>query len=423
MYLVLRTETFTKLFFLISCTGLFLYAVLAFYTFHTAYTSLGAQYSDSQDLRSMDFDVYGEIDKDLKYILVWTQSNDQKSSPEGQQIFTDHRCEFSNCFLTTNKKMLRGDYKNFDAIIFDISVVKDWKKINLPQSRSMRQKYIFYSMESSDDSPVCNVNVDNYFNWTWTYKLNSDIVSPFIEVTDLQGNVVAPKLNVNWTNNLNILEDKEIDAMKPKRKAAAMILEKCNIKYNKATLIKSLQTEFKMNLLEFDVYGCGNLNCSIHGCLKDIEKKYYFYLVHEDSFAEDYVTKEVIKAYHHDAVPIVHGGADYHRFLPDGSYIQVKTNSLDQLVAKVDYIIRNPYLYYSYFSWKKFYSIHETEEFRGICELCAYLNDEKKFGSYSVYKEFRKWWYPGSLYDRCIPRGAEELAEVLSYINSTVHLI
>ncbi|XP_075982445.1 alpha-(1,3)-fucosyltransferase C-like [Anticarsia gemmatalis] len=150
--------------------------------------------------------------------------------------------------------------------------------------------------------------------------------------------------------------------------------------------------------LVFDEYGCENKTCPEGGCLAAIEKDYYFYLVYEPEGVDDYVTDEVLKAYHHDAVPIIIGSADYTKFLPDNSYISYSGYDENSLASYIAYIIRTPSKYREYFTWKKYYTIHKVDERSGLCQLCALLNDEKKVNDHSTYVDFRKWWYPEKVY-------------------------
>ncbi|KAM3965946.1 alpha-(1,3)-fucosyltransferase C [Aphomia sociella] len=426
MYLVMKTESFAKLFFLISFTGLIMYAIIAFYTFHTAYTTVTdmEQYQERiQGLPNPEI-IFGKdrFAKDLKYILVWT-TPDRFTNPfgEGQMPFISNTCSYINCYITSKKTLLNRDNRNFDAVIFDVHNLRHWKNIHLPRERSIRQKYVFYGKRSSDDTPICALFVDKYFNWTWTYKLHSDIVSPFIEVKNLKGDIVAPSLYMKWIENMTDLTIKQVQELKLKTKAVAWIITNCQTRYHTKRMMfaKELQQALKEYSLVLDIYGCRNLECPSESCLKAIEEGYYFYLAYEDSITEDYVTEEVLKGYNHSAVPIVFGGANYHHFLPEGSYINARYTTAEKLAAVIVYSIRNPAVYQRFFHWRNHYTIHEAHATTGICKLCEYLNDENKFIRRSVHENLRKWWYTGSLHDRCYPRGAEDEDFVLSYMNKT----
>lgn len=314
MYVVSKTETFAKLFFLISFTGLLTYVVLAFYTFHTAFTSVTQLRKIQERVKNLPdpnlSSSNDRIDKDLKYILQWTTKySDVLPMGEGQHPFIDRNCSFVNCYLTTDKKLLNGDYVNFDSIILDIPLLKSWKLLDLPLARSPRQKYVFYGNASSEDNPICNARADDYFNWTWSYKLYSDIFNPFIEVRDLNNNIVAPNIDVQWIPNMKYLTKKETDKVMVKTKTVAWRMNKCGARIDRTKYAKELKYELSKLNLTFDIYGCDFKPCNEGSCLESL-KEYLFYLVYEESIAEDYITDEVLKAYDNGAVPIVMSGAD-----------------------------------------------------------------------------------------------------------------
>uniref|UniRef100_A0A2A4IZ71 Fucosyltransferase n=1 Tax=Heliothis virescens TaxID=7102 RepID=A0A2A4IZ71_HELVI len=294
-----------------------MYVALAFYSLHTAYTTVSqvGKYEDRfNKIRTYDV-VVDRFEKDLKYILVWSTEKDDKDKLlqyEGQTPFIEKNCPQINCYITTNKTILNEDYTNFDAIVFNMSLL--WEVggyAGLPKHRTKRQKYVFYGMQPSEDHPICNKNVDNFFNWTWSYKFESDIFTPFIEVRDLSGKVVAPGRNVIWTDTMNPVTKSSIEYVKTKTKAVAWVLDECKTKNYKMLFIPRLKRALKAFNLTLDVYGCGHMKCPKGGCLKAIQRDYYFYLAYEESITEDYVSADVLKGYHYDAVPIVFGGADY----------------------------------------------------------------------------------------------------------------
>lgn len=307
MYLVSRTETFAKLFFIVSFTGLFMYVALAFYSFHTAYNTV-SQISGRDDRGRR---VTPErFTRDLKYILLWSVRN-ASLVQEGQAPFISSNCPNINCYITLNRTILNGNYTNFDAIVLDATSTS-WYRDVLPQYRSPRQKYVFFSDLPPEEYPMCNVHLNNYFNWTWTYKLDSDIVDNFIEVKNMEGNVVAPRPNVVWPKSWELSNPMDnIDEVNTKTKALVWVMTLCRRRKTRAMIsILKLQEAFAEHGLVFDIYGCGHLECPKEGCMSIIERDYYFYLVYESSIGSDYVSNQILQAYHHGAVPIVISGAD-----------------------------------------------------------------------------------------------------------------
>ncbi|XP_063384748.1 alpha-(1,3)-fucosyltransferase C-like [Cydia fagiglandana] len=260
----------------------------------------------------------------------------------------------------------------------------------LPLSRPENQRYIFYGMEPSDEVPVCNPHADNFFNYTWSYKLDSDIVSPFFVVRDMNGSAVAPNLYAEWAMSLPKSSQKleEVMKFKNKNKAVAMLVKNCKDNEGKFYANK-LREALKVHAEELDVFGCKR-DYPLAGSGAVIAREYYYVLVMAGK-AHDYVTDKVLKAYWNNAVPIIRARADLTKFLPPGSYINAHFHTPEQIAAIVHYSINNPSVYRSFFKWRNFYTFHKREEFDGICEICSILNGRALFYSNSS-AHLREWW-------------------------------
>nr|XP_037877580.1 alpha-(1,3)-fucosyltransferase C-like [Bombyx mori] len=197
-----------------------------------------------------------------------------------------------------------------------------------------------------------------------------------------------------------VSEDFKIQ-LKSKSKAAAWFVSNCYTRSKREDFANELQVELKKHNLELDIYGrCGNLKCSRdteEACDEMIREKYYFYLSFENSFGEDYVTEKLLHALEFDAVPVVYGGANYTRFMPEGIYLNARELGAAALAEKMAYLIKTPDRYIDMFKWKNHYTYFrkfrrvDTDEY---CLFCTILNQEDKVKSISVYENFRKWWDP-----------------------------
>lgn len=257
---------------------------------------------------------------ELKYILQWTSP---KNVPfvymgEGQKGFIDRNCTFTNCYVTSNRTYL-GDYTKFDVIAFCGPEAVRMSKNSLPERRSPHQKFSFASIESSDYYPVCSDKLNNVFNWTWTYKLESEAKWGYIVVRDANHNIIGPKKNMHWLRlaEMGPVSEELKKKLKNKTKAAAWFVSNCYSRSGRERFVKELQAALKKYTLNVDIYGtCGPLKCSRDNqddCNKMLSNDYYFYLSFENSFAEDYVTEKLLYPLQHDAIPIVFGGANYTR--------------------------------------------------------------------------------------------------------------
>lgn len=257
----------------------------------------------------------------IKYILLWTNPNTYPFLyfGEGNSIFTKKKCEYTNCYVTSNRQLLR-DYTEYDIIAFNGPQLSDIvSSDHLPRLRSFRQKYVFANIEAATNYPICKDDWDNFFNWTWTYKLNSDAIWGYIAVIDMNNSIIGPSVNMDWTSvddMTPIDEDLKLKLLS-KTKAGAWFVSNCNTLSKREEFVNEVQAYMRDYNLKIDVYGsCGTFQCPksiMPRCLDELEKNYYFYFAFENAISEDYVTEKILYALDHYTVPVVYGGADYSR--------------------------------------------------------------------------------------------------------------
>ncbi|CAH2087263.1 unnamed protein product [Euphydryas editha] len=256
--------------------------------------------------------------KKMKYILQWTR---KFSAPfdfmgTGNSAFVKNKCKFRNCYVTDDSHYFLN-LSDFDAIAFNGRDVINLWPFEMPKNRIPRQKYIFGAMESPDNFPACNENLDGFFNWTWTYKLDSDLRWGYITIYDLNGTVVGPAIDMKWKIDMEpISEDVKVKLLN-KKKAAAWFVSHCSTVNGREYFAEEVQKELEPYGWTVDVYGrCGTFECPASmkkSCFKMIEMDYYFYFSFENSFSEDYVTEKLLTALDNYAVPVVYGAANYSR--------------------------------------------------------------------------------------------------------------
>lgn len=264
---------------------------------------------------------------DLKYILFWTgpETKPEKKSFKarhaskepiyfaGQLIFINQKCPYINCYITYNKTFLDSQY--FDAVVFNAREIFHIKDNDFNLTRSPDQKYIFRSLEPSENMPICHNLYDNFFNWTWTYKLNSDLPQTFINIYN-DNVLVGPNRNLSWIIKMN-RTGQFMNQIKSKSKAVAWFIGKCKIKSKHRDYFEDLNKELQSYNYTIDTYGpCGKKQCrqgKNEECYKMIEKDYYFQLVLEESTSEDYITEKLVKVLSYLTIPIVSGEMDYSR--------------------------------------------------------------------------------------------------------------
>ncbi|XP_037292215.1 alpha-(1,3)-fucosyltransferase C [Manduca sexta] len=332
---------------------------------------------------------------DLKYILKWTEAFSHYNEPmfrNGQFVFLENNCSHTNCFMTNDKTLLT-DVRNNDAILFDVE--NNWDQH--PIFRSPNQKFIFMASESASNFPVCHPYFDSYYNWTWSYKLNSDIQRLFVYIYDKKGELVGPKMNMTWIDPMEPTSKEVKTLLKRKRKAIAWFVSSCHSKSRRELVANNLTMALRKYDLKIDIYGwCGKLTCPrdrMGDCLEFLKENYYFYLSFENSLSDDYVTEKIMHAVMHYTVPIVYGGADYSRYLPPHSYLNALELGEKELARSIHNLMRHKEQYFKYFNWRNHYVIKATPMLNG-CALCETLNNPAWLVQKGSYSEFRKWWNP-----------------------------
>lgn len=235
----------------------------------------------------------------------------------GQKAFYKRKCTFVNCYVTTGKSVFfTRNITKFDAILFNVVNLQIPKIIPMPREAS--QKYIFYAKDPAATNTIPK-KFDDFFNYTWTYKLDSDISIPFIVVSNKFGDVIGPQTNINWMNIMLMKPTKSniIIELETKKFAVAWIMTNCRANNRRISYVEVLRESLRSHAMIVDIYGCGYLeypeNYTDFGCCALIAD-YYFYLAFEDSFCEDYVTEKVLHAIDHYAIPVVYGGANCTRY-------------------------------------------------------------------------------------------------------------
>lgn len=264
---------------------------------------------------------------DTIYVLMWTNPNQDSylQMKMGKQSFADKHCEFQNCFLTDNFGVHLAE-TNFGAILFYSEELRKDPYLPMPTERNFEQKYVFVSTKPSALFPITTY-YDNFFNWTWTYKLDSDIVVANIVIRNERGHIIGPKKDMYWIpiENMKPASADIVNILKGKSTAVAWYVSNCTLMDPHDAFVFALRNELKKHGHSLHTLGSQcrrndrNMVFCITGneaeCFDLIESKYYFHLSFEDAMSDDYVTNKLLVALNNYAVPIVFGGANYTRYL------------------------------------------------------------------------------------------------------------
>lgn len=220
---------------------------------------------------------------DVKKILFWNEAYGSKNYEIGigSDVFQKAGCPTWQCETTD----IRDNVEQFDAIVFHL---RSWTRNDLPTKRSPHQRYVFWSMESPAWRYVNTDLMGGFFNWTMTYRWDSDVVRPYgwIEPTGsvpLHPDEATLKQLIKSPATRNYAEGKT--------KMVAWFVSNCVSFSGRGEFVEHLQ-----RFVMVDVYGdCGTMICPRKRegeCRNMAAQKYKFYLSLENSLCQDYITEK-----------------------------------------------------------------------------------------------------------------------------------
>lgn len=312
------------------------------------------------------------VSKDQPRILLWTTFHglwpgELDPTMTGEVRTTN--CPF-NCSVTNDRDLLESS----DAIVFHM---RDIYLDDLPPTRTYSQKWVFWTMEAPPYSETGYLqSIPNMFNWTMSYRSDSDVVLPYGKFVDSDGGEANRDYASIW---------------KSKTDLAVWMVSHCNTSSARELFVEELSRHMNVN-----VYGyCGEYVCPkdrTHECYEYFEKRYFFMLAMENSVCKDYVTEKFFLPLMYDIVPVVLGGADYRDIAPSGSYIDaLKFETPERLAEYLKHVAQNFQAYKSYLSWKAHTKVVPWVV-SDFCALCTKLHS-KYFKRKTVYGNIHLWWH------------------------------
>ena len=301
-----------------------------------------------------------ETEHSPKLVLFYTMwfGNKWPGIAEGSEV--NISCGKQVCRFTHNPNELQVS----DAVLFHgrdlpgVSHMKDIEKTKPP-----KQRWIFFLLESPVNAGRNPASLKGLFNWTMTYRIDSDIFLPYGYYTRLNPDDISLKPT-------NFAEGKD--------KLAVWLVSHCG----------TLRDEFVKKLLKYikiDVFGsCAKKFDQHESCPRGSQecdhklKRYKFYLSFENSFCVDYITEKYWFPLNHSIVPVVMGGASYEnkQLAIPGSFINTANfESVEALAKYLLYLNANDTAYNEYFLWKKDFK-PITLFYSWPCEVCTALNND-----------------------------------------------
>jgi len=247
--------------------------------------------------------------KPYKKILYWnnagtfpiTRENSNFGLGVGRDRYEKAGCPVWQCETSED----RTNLLQYDVIIFN---QHRWNWSDLPEKRSPHQLYIFFSYEPptlfrliGNWDQIWDSMKGPFFNWTMTYRWDSDIVNPYGWIEPINPTVVPIHPDAALYSQLieeSHIKDAEVNYAAGKTKMAIFFQTSCHDRFsNRNELINKL----KESGVDIDLYGaCHELQCAFNKfslyreeeehelCMEMAAKKYKFYLAFHNSLCLDY---------------------------------------------------------------------------------------------------------------------------------------
>ena len=181
------------------------------------------------------------------------------------------KCHQTQCIFTDDLTLF--DQSDIVLLYINTLDIKD-----LPTHRFPHQRFVFYAMESQINTARAMLNDSrirsDFFNWTMTYRRDSDIV-----LRDIYGGLALktdPPVQLSYPS----FQPSSTDWLRNKTKMVAWIVSNCVTTINRAEFAAQLG-----RYVQVDIYGgCGNLTRKDGDYFGMLRREYKFYLALENSW-------------------------------------------------------------------------------------------------------------------------------------------
>ena len=319
--------------------------------------------------------------------------------PTGRTAFINAGCAVSNCRITwqqSNDSVTA--LSHYDAFLINLDKqTTRWKLHN------RRPDQVFVMLSKEPPTHIRNLKLfDNYFNWTMTFRSDSDFVISYGDISPLKS---APISKSESMAMRTAVRSSGVNPARGKTKLAVWPVSNCKAESNRQGYVQLLRQFIPIDIISSK--GCGGKNstsfessfCSRSNrssCYDIIEQTYKFYLSFENAICKDYVTEKFFQIINRNMVPVVLGGADYASIAPRHSYINALDYSPHQLADYLKLLDTNDTLYAEYFWWKPHYRVRNLIDTNkeAFCDLCEALHTQPL--KRSTLKNAKKWYISDS---------------------------
>ncbi|XP_035824330.1 alpha-(1,3)-fucosyltransferase fut-1 [Aplysia californica] len=277
-------------------------------------------------------------------------------------------CPYRDCEFHSSRDRLNES----DAVIMFME-----KRIGRPPSRPSGQIWISFQIEAPQRYryPASYRLWKDQFNWTMNYRVDADIFTPYT--------------NFAWTHTAQpTSDDQYYQIALSKKKSVAWLVSNCGTPSRRENYVKEMQ-----KYIDIDIYGpCGTFECpksNNSGCGEHIQKTYRFYLSFENSFCKDYMTEKMFRWYLPgiNILPVVRGGFDYDKYLPQNTFINAAHFSTPKDLAMYLNKLGNDPKIYAMMLKEKDKLVYLRRKF-DWCDVCEKLHTDK---SVKTIPDIKQW--------------------------------
>ncbi|KAG8136988.1 hypothetical protein E2320_005536 [Naja naja] len=239
----------------------------------------------------------------------------------------------------------------------------------LPQKRPPEQRWVWMNMESPTHTTGLR-NLGGLFNWTMSYRADSDVFIPYGYLK------LRPEPLVQFT-------------LPKKTKLVAWVISNWNEGHARVRYYHQLK-----KYLPIDIYGSHRLSLKDNNVIKTVSE-YKFYLAFENSQHQDYITEKLWRnAFESWTVPIVLGPprANYERFIPSDAFIHADDFSDPmELAVYLKFLDKNKNMYRKHFAWRKQYDVRVSSFWsEHCCKVCKVIREVGK--QPKTIQDLAKWF-------------------------------
>ncbi|XP_045187539.1 alpha-(1,3)-fucosyltransferase C-like [Mercenaria mercenaria] len=295
-----------------------------------------------------------------------------------------NNCHLKNCVLTNKITNI----SQMSAVVFSTTNKVRYDSSYLKGKRPYSQVWVFITMEPPEAVPSSrrwyrDPIWKKTMNWSWGYRLDSDIFRPIQVLT-----------------TRHVLPIRGYDAIfKRKNKFAAWVVSHCHAMSLRDEYVNALIREG----VQVDIFGKCSKNKTIVSrkvAHQQINDDYKFYLSFENNFCKDYVTEKFYTYLGLDTILVVRGGLNYSEHFDQDAFID--TSSFSTVKALASYMLRvsqDIKLYTRYLQKKDMYKIADSyySMYESECRLCDMIYNQERYQK--TYEDITTYIHNGTCFN------------------------